>query len=295
METDEFTQVKKRLASLRDVTIIGCKSKHLTPSNITRESLVFDVSIFEACENLVIRHCCAKQIKGLSALKGSLKILDVDGSIPSFRALFNLTNVVVEQEPPWAALSRLNVTNAKIATIDDSIKAFPNLENLNLHGNALADTANLGNLLRLTILDLSQNSLVNNANLTVGNISILNLADNEISTLKPLSRLLGLVTLNLNNNKITDVDEVLHLDKLPMLQSVDLSYNPICADADYRSQVLGRFPNRIHDIILDGIIPSTDELAMAKVISALRMAKISTKENKSGAGRSFNLQTDFIL
>ena len=156
----------------------------------------------------------------------------------------------MEQEPPWAALSRLNVTNAKIATIDDSIKAFPNLENLNLHGNALADTANLGNLLRLTILDLSQNSLVNNANLTVGNISILNLADNEISTLKPLSRLLGLVTLNLNNNKITDVDEVLHLDKLPMLQSVDLSYNPICADADYRSQVLGRFPNRIHDIIV---------------------------------------------
>ena len=71
-----------------------------------------------------------------------------------------------------------------------------------------------------------------------------------MSKLKPLSRLLGLVTLNLNNNKITELDEILHLDKLPMLQSIDFAYNPICADADYRSQVLGRFSNRVHDIMV---------------------------------------------
>ena len=108
-------------------------------------------------------------------------------------------------------------------------------------------------LLRLTILDLAQNGLADRtvSSLALGNISILNLADNAISLLKPLSRLLGLVTLNLNNNKVADVDEVAHLDKLPMLQSVDFSYNPICADADYRSQVLGRFPNRIHEIMVN--------------------------------------------
>ena len=35
-----------------------------------------------------------------------------------------------------------------------------------------------------------------------------------------------------------------------MLQEVDLSFNPICSEADYRSQVLGRFPNRIHDLMV---------------------------------------------
>ena len=78
----------------------------------------------------------------------------------------------------------------------------------------------------------------------------MSLADNGLSKLKPISRLLGLVTLNLSNNKIEDFDEVEYLDRLPMLQEVDLSFNPICSEADYRSQVLGRFPNRIHDLMV---------------------------------------------
>ena len=91
---------------------------------------------------------------------------------------------------------------------------------------------------------------------SVGNISILSLADNGLSKLKPISRLLGLVTLNLSNNKIEDFDEVEYLDRLPMLQEVDLSFNPICSEADYRSQVLGRFPNRIHDLMVSFKISS---------------------------------------
>ena len=88
------------------------------------------------------------------------------------------------------------------------------------------------------------------SDLSVGNISILSLADNSISELKPISRLLGLVSLNLSNNKIDDFDEIEYLDRLPMLQSLDLSFNPICSEADYRSQVLGRFPLRIHDLMV---------------------------------------------
>ena len=90
----------------------------------------------------------------------------------------------------------------------------------------------------------------------MGNISILSLADNGLSKLKPISRLLGLVTLNLSNNKIEDFDEVEYLDRLPMLQEVDMSFNPICSEADYRSQVLGRFPNRIHDLMVSFKITS---------------------------------------
>ena len=115
--------------------------------------------MFESCENLVIRHCCTKQIFGLASLKGSLKVLDVDGSVSSLSALFDLGDLDIDETPPWAALSRLNITNATIENIDDAVKVFPNLENLNLHGNCLKNTQNLDNLLRLTILDLSQNSL----------------------------------------------------------------------------------------------------------------------------------------
>ena len=63
---------------------------------------------------------------------------------------------------------------------------------------------------------------------------------------------LGLVSLNLNSNNIRDIDEVCSLNKLPMLQSVDLTDNPITSEPDYRSQILGRIPNRINDVVVRG-------------------------------------------
>ena len=67
--------------------------------------------------------------------------------------------------------------------IDDSINLLPNLENLNLSGNGLSDEINLDRLLRLTILDLSNNNIESIDNLYVGNISILNLSQNRIKHL----------------------------------------------------------------------------------------------------------------
>ena len=64
---------------------------------------------------------------------------------------------------------------------------------------------------------------------------------------------LGLVSLNLNSNNIRDIDEVCALNKLPMLQSVDLTDNPITSEPDYRSQILGRIPNRINDVVVSGV------------------------------------------
>jgi len=62
---------------------------------------------------------------------------------------------------------------------------------LNLSGNGLSDEINLDRLLRLTILDLSNNNIESIDNLYVGNISILNLSQNGIKHLSKLSRLLG--------------------------------------------------------------------------------------------------------
>ena len=54
----------------------------------------------------------------------------------------------------------------------------------------------------------------------------------------------------MNSNNIRDIDEICALNKLPMLQSVDLTDNPITSEPDYRSQILGRIPNRINDVVV---------------------------------------------
>ena len=49
---------------------------------------------------------------------------------------------------------------------------------------------------------------------------------------------------------------------------------------------------------LDGIIPSNEELAMAKVISALRRANVSKNESSQKlpeSARPFNLNSDVVL
>ena len=61
------------------------------------------------------------------------------------------------------------------------------------------------------------------------------------------------MSLNLSGNEIVEIDEVCTLNRLPMLQSLDLTENPITAEPDYRSQILGRIPNRINDIVVSAL------------------------------------------
>lgn len=297
-ETDpNYDRVVSILKTLKSVSIYGTKLSYLEKSNLTREKLVFDLGVFEVCDELVIKHCSSVQILGLNCLKGTLKVLEVNGVVSSLHNLFGpkSINKTIDNDVPWAALTRLNIINAEIKNIDDSINLLPNLENLNLHGNELSDQINLDRLLRLTILDLSNNKIESIDKLYVGNISILNLSNNKIKHLAKLSRLLGLVSLNLNSNLIENIDEVCSLNKLPMLQSVDLTDNPITSEPDYRSQILGRIPNRINDVVLDCVIPDGNEISMGKVIAALRQAKITEKEKTPFAGRNFNLKNGPIL
>ena len=43
-----------------------------------------------------------------------------------------------------------------------------------------------------------------------------------------------------------------------MLQSLELSDNPITSEPDYRSQILGRVPNRINDLVVSSHIYLTE-------------------------------------
>ena len=138
------------------------------------DSLDFDLGLFPSSSKVIIRHCSAKQVRGLDALKGSLRILDFDGSISSIESLFGKSGTKWSKEPPWAALNRLNITsgksNSQIKCIDDTVAAMPNLENLNLRGNKIENSSNLSHLLRLTILDLSNNGLKEVSDLRCGSV-----------------------------------------------------------------------------------------------------------------------------
>ena len=58
------------------------------------------------------------------------------------------------------------------------------------------------------------------------------------------------MSVNLSQNEIDDIDEVCSLNRLPMLQSVELNGNPLTNEPDYRSQILGRIPSRINDLVV---------------------------------------------
>jgi len=292
---ENINKVVAILRKLKTVNIYGTKLSYIETSNLSREHLVFDLRHFEQCEELTIKHCSAAQIRGLTSLKGTLKVLEINGVVAKMGALFNPLNLVIDQLPSWAALSRLNITNANLKKIDESILLLPNLENLNMHGNELTNDINLDRLLRLTILDLSANQITSIDSLFIGNISILNLSNNKVKHLAKLSRLLGLVSINLSDNEIDDIDEVCALNRLPMLQSVELANNPLTNEPDYRSQILGRIPSRINDLVVDCVIPNDNEIAMGRVIAALRNAKLTEKERlgggaANGGGRNFNVQ-----
>lgn len=177
--------------------------------------------------------------------------------------------------------------------IDESILLLPNVENINFHGNELNKTQYFESLLRLTVLDLSKNKFENLNQLRVGNVANLNLSENNVKCLGPLSKCLGLISLNMTMNKTSSLDEIKSLNVIPMLESLDLLGNPISLVPDYRSQVLGRLPKRISDIMLDNVIPCAKEIEMGLVVAALEQAKVSDVSSKSNeSGRSLNLHSN---
>ena len=95
----------------------------------------------------------------------------------------------------------------------------------------------------------------------------------------------GLVSVNLSNNQIDDIDEVCALNRLPMLQSVELMDNPLTSEPDYRSQILGRIPGRINDIVVSVNFPVLMLLPVFMQILA-RLCYTGRKRNCNGKSDS---------
>lgn len=74
------------------------------------------------------------------------------------------------------------------------------------------------------------------------NLEVLSMSLNEIAELGAISNCRRLTELYLRKNFIRDINQVLHLSRLPYLEVLNLSDNPISRDPNYRRFVIAAIP-----------------------------------------------------
>ncbi|KAG5492752.1 hypothetical protein JKF63_01332 [Porcisia hertigi] len=74
-------------------------------------------------------------------------------------------------------------------------------------------------------------------------LEVLSMSLNEISDLGALSNCRRLAEVYLRRNLISDINQVLHFSRLPSLEVLNLSENPICRDPNYRRFVVAAIPS----------------------------------------------------
>lgn len=179
------------------------------------------------------------------------------------------------EEKTFKSLKEINFCSVNLDSIDESITLVPNTETLSLPGNNIETIGHLQNLTKLLKLDLKRNRIVKcvDWHLRFGNIVTLNLAQNFIESLEGFRKLFCLVNLNLSCNQILDINEVDHLSKLPYLENLLLTGNPLSGEVDYRVRVLSRFKEKISDFYLDNEKAGQREIDTALILAALRQSK----------------------
>lgn len=74
------------------------------------------------------------------------------------------------------------------------------------------------------------------------NLEVLSLSLNEISEIGAISNCRRLTELYLRKNHVRDINQVLHLSRLPYLEILNLSDNPVSRDPNYRRFVIAAIP-----------------------------------------------------
>lgn len=74
-------------------------------------------------------------------------------------------------------------------------------------------------------------------------LEVLSLSLNDISELGALSNCRRLAEVHLRRNQIRDINQVLHLSRLPCLEVLNLADNPITRDPNYRRFVVAAIPS----------------------------------------------------
>ena len=79
--------------------------------------------------------------------------------------------------------------------------------------------------------------------------------------------------LDISSNQVSDLATTSSVCKLPCLEELNLSGNPVTTCIDYRVRILEQFDQRTQEICLDNERPTQKELDKVIILQALRAAR----------------------
>lgn len=176
------------------------------------------------------------------------------------------SKVAIPMKYCWTNLTKLSLSNCGLVRMDEAFHFFPFLTHLDLSNNDIIHVVHLHDCVSLESLNLSYNRIrvLSNLERVIGRVKKINLAHNEIESLDGLDKIYALEKVNLAFNYIDDMAEVRHLCRLPNLEAVYLSDNPIAELASYRIRFYREFI--VHGTIMNGNrpFPSLDRIEISK-------------------------------
>ncbi|XP_078275659.1 LOW QUALITY PROTEIN: leucine-rich repeat and guanylate kinase domain-containing protein, partial [Rhinoraja longicauda] len=172
----------------------------------------------------------------------------------SHNALTSLTGLKLPKNIKEVDLSYNEITNMK------ELSGYPFLSKLNLGNNQIRAIAGFQNCRSLSFVSMAENRLLEVNGLDYMPIKFIFLQGNQLVNVKGLQNLkrlhkvdlsrnkietlIGLEDhdlleiINLENNQISDMDEILHMRNLPLLRELNLLRNPIQENPDYLLWIL---------------------------------------------------------
>ncbi|XP_078533602.1 leucine-rich repeat and guanylate kinase domain-containing protein [Lissotriton helveticus] len=210
-----------------------------------------DINILSGYVHLEKLDLSHNKINDLSCLGHMPFLLELDAS-------YNELSTLLDFEPP-RNLKVVNLSHNIITEMKD-LSAYQALTRLDLSYNQIEEIKGLEKCVSLTYLDLSHNNISTIGGLFNLPIKTLFLASNQIQQITGLEDLMSLhkldlsgnsisslegleehdllETINLEENKISELDEIRYLQDLPLLRELTLLKNPVQELGEYWHSVI---------------------------------------------------------
>lgn len=212
--------------------------KELTTLDAGRSN-ISDLAGLQYCVNLQRLYLAYNRINNLQAISGLTRLISLSlpfNQITDLTPVSNLTN-----------LNGLYLYGSQIADLRP-LASLSKLERLDLGGNRVSDLGPVSNLKNLRLLHLYGNRISDLTGLSsLTDLRILLLHNNRITDIAPLSNLIKLgetplswrppehegktISLDLRNNKISDISPLVKNEGLSQGDGVDLRGNPLSSDS----------------------------------------------------------------
>jgi len=279
---EDFAHVLDYLSNIEQLEIVGSRDFHRN-SNLIQNNLPFDLSAFKNIKHLCFSSANVSSLICARNLRASLESLSAHScGLKSLEDILICDNVhknldgKVSTHFIWRELVSLNLSENSISQIGaTAVTLVPKLRTLNVSHNWLSSVANLSNLCDLEHLNLSNNRIehLTEIHTKLGNVKSLNLAQNGLRRVDALSKVYGLVSLDVRCNQIGDLETVRCISSLPCLEVLTLTGNSVTTMLDFRTKVLTMFGSRAAEICLDNEKPMQKELDTVAVLLALEQSK----------------------